>query len=271
MSSDPVFWYGLALKMAMTATIVVTASVAAERSGPFLAALIAALPTAAGAAYIILALEHPPAFIAASAVGSVAANAAVAIFALAYAALAQRHGVVLSLGAATLIWLGGAALLRLVDWTAPSAMALNAAVFAVTIPLSAPYRRVGAPRAKFVRRSYDIPLRALAVVLVVAVVTTASHWIGSFASGMFAIFPIVMGTFAAIMHPRVGGKAAGAVFSHAQPLLVGLGLCFVGVHYLAEPIGVWWSFVGGLAITLSWSSLLWLLRRARMRPAVTRS
>ena len=60
MSPDPVFWYGLVLKMAMTATIVVTASVVAERTGPFIAALIAALPTAAGATYIILALEHPP-------------------------------------------------------------------------------------------------------------------------------------------------------------------------------------------------------------------
>ena len=54
----------------MTAAIVVVASVAVERSGPFIGALIAALPTAAGAAYIILALEHTPAFIAASAVGS---------------------------------------------------------------------------------------------------------------------------------------------------------------------------------------------------------
>ena len=91
MLPDPLFWYGLALKMAMTATIVVVASVAVERSGPFIGALIAALPTAAGAAYIIMALEHPPAFIAASAVGSAAANAAVAIFALTYAALAQRR------------------------------------------------------------------------------------------------------------------------------------------------------------------------------------
>src|SRR5258708_35802562 len=109
MSADPTFWYGLILKMAMTAGIVVTASVAAERSGPFIAALIAALPTAAGAAYIILALEHPPAFIAESAVGSLAANAAVAVFALAYAALAQRHGLVLSLCVAMLVWFGGAA------------------------------------------------------------------------------------------------------------------------------------------------------------------
>jgi len=263
MSPDLVFWYGLALKMVMTAAIVVTASVAAERSGPFIAALIAALPTAAGAAYIILALEHPPEFIAASAVGSLAANAAVAVFALAYAGLAQRHGIVLSLGAAMLIWFGGAGLLRLVEWTPATALALNAAVFAVTIPLSAPYRRVPAPQRKLARKSYDIPLRAIVVALVVAVVTTASHWIGAFASGIFAIFPIVMGSFVAIMHPRVGGKAAAAVLSHAQPLLIGLGLAFVGVHYLAAPIGVWWSYVAGLAITVSWSCLLWLVRWAR--------
>jgi uncharacterized membrane protein (GlpM family) len=265
MSPDPFFWYGLALKVAMTATIVVVASVAAERSGPFIAALIAALPTAASATYIILALEHPPAFIAAGAVGSMAANAAVAIFALTYAALAQRHRIVLSIAVATLLWFGVAAALRLVDWTAATALVLNALVFAFTIPLSARYRDAVVPRDSIARTSYDIPLRAAAVAVVVAVVTTASHWIGSFASGVFAMFPIVMGSFVVIMHPRAGGKAAVAVLSHAQPALLGLVLGFLGVHYLAEIIGVWWSFAVGLAITMAWSAMLWLLRRARLR------
>ena len=39
MLPDSLFWYGLALKATMTAAIVVVASVAAERSGPFVAAL----------------------------------------------------------------------------------------------------------------------------------------------------------------------------------------------------------------------------------------
>jgi uncharacterized membrane protein (GlpM family) len=267
MSPDPFFWYGLALKVAMTATIVVVASVAAERSGPFIAALIAALPTAASATYIILALEHPPAFVAAGAVGSMAANAAVAIFALAYAALAQRHGIVLSIAVATFVWFGIVAVLRLVEWTAATALLLNAVVFAFTIPLSARYRDAAVPRDSIRRTSYDIPLRAAAVALVVAVVTTASHWIGSFASGVFAVFPIVMGSFVVIMHPRAGGKAAGAVLAHAQPALVGLALGFLGVHYLAERIGAWWSLVVGLAITIAWSVALWLVRRARLRIA----
>jgi hypothetical protein len=49
MSPELLFWYGLALKMAMTAAVVVVTSVVVARSGPFLGALIASLPTAAGA------------------------------------------------------------------------------------------------------------------------------------------------------------------------------------------------------------------------------
>jgi len=44
--------------------IVVAASLIVERSGPFIGSMIAALPTAGGAAFIILAMEHPPAFVA---------------------------------------------------------------------------------------------------------------------------------------------------------------------------------------------------------------
>src|SRR5258707_5765841 len=209
MLADAFFWYGLALKAAMTATIVVVASVAAERSGPFLAALIAALPTAASAAYIILALEHPPAFVAAGAVGSMAANAAVAIFALTYAALAQRRGVVLSLAAATLVWFAAAALLQSIEWTPATPLALNAVVFACPIPLSARHRAAAVPTQGIHRTPYDLPLRAAAVAVVVAVVTTPSHWIGSLCSRGFAVFPIVMGGFVAGLPPRGGGQGGG--------------------------------------------------------------
>src|SRR5438445_7008950 len=162
------FWLELALKMALTATVVVITSLVVERSGAFIGAMIAALPTAAGAAaYVILALEHPPAFIAASAVGSMAIGAAVSVFAAVYGILAQRHGLVVSLGLSLLAWFAAAALLHQVNWTPASALALNAVVYAVTIPLSWPYRS-SAPPKKFLRTPLDIPLRALAAAAVVA-------------------------------------------------------------------------------------------------------
>jgi hypothetical protein len=117
------------------------------------------------------------------------------------------------------------------------------------------------------RTRYDIPLRALTAGLAVAIVTTASHRIGSFISGMFAVFPIVMGSSMIILHPRLGGPAAAAVLAHAQVPLVGLALGFLAVHYLAEPIGVWWAYAVGLSICIGWNAVLWLVQHARGRTA----
>src|ERR1700733_11671868 len=173
-SPELIFLSEMALKMALTAFIVVIVSVTVERSGPFVGALIAALPTAAGAAYIILAFEHPPDFIAAGAVGRAAATAAVSIFAFTYSVLAQRHGLLVSIGIAIAVWFMGAAALRMEAWTPLTAMALNIAMFGITVPLSGLYRTPG-PAVKFLRSAYDIPLRALTAALVVMAVTTASY------------------------------------------------------------------------------------------------
>ncbi len=140
----------------------------------------------------------------------------------------------------SLIWFAVTAVFRLIDWTPLSAAALNVVVFGITIPLSWRYRTSGPPK-KFLRTPYDIPLRAIAAAIVVAVVTTASYRIGSFASGMFAVFPIVMCSSIVILHPRVGGKATASMLAHAQIALVGLSLGFLAVHYTAVPLGSWWA------------------------------
>jgi uncharacterized membrane protein (GlpM family) len=266
MSPLVVFLIDLAAKMALTAFVVVVVSVTVERSGPFIGALIAALPTAAGAAYIILAFEHPPGFIAASAVGSAAATAAVSVFAFTYSVLAQRHGLLLSISVAIAVWFVGAAALRMVSWTPLTAMALNIAVFGITVPLSWRYRTSGPP-VKFLRSAYDIPLRALTAALVVVAVTTASYSIGSFASGVFAVFPIVMACSVVILHPRVGGIASASMFAHAQIALNGLWLGFLAVHYLVAPVGVWAAFGFGLMVSIAWSGLLWIVRVSATRRA----
>ncbi len=260
--SDLMFWFDLALKMALTAAVVVIVSVTVERSGPFIGALIAALPTAAGAAYVILAIEHPPSFIAAGTVGSAAAAAAVSVFALTYAVLAQRHGLIFSLGVAMVVWFAGAAALRLIDWTPLTAFVLDVAVFGITIPLSWRYRTSGPP-PKFMCTAFDIPLRAITAAIVVAIVTTASYSIGSFVSGVFAVFPIVMASSIVILHPRVGGKAAASMMAHSQIALIGLWLGFLATHYLVAPLGVWAAMTVGLLISIGWSVMLYLVR---MRP-----
>jgi hypothetical protein len=265
-----IFWLGLLLKIVMTASIVVAASVVVERSGPFIGSLIASLPTAGGAAMIILAVEHPPAFIAQSAVGSMVANAVCALFALTYAALAQRNGLVLSLGGAFVVWLTGAFLSRLVDWTAATALLANAIVYPITIYAAIRFLGDGKPVPRVKLTAGDVAWRAGVVTLCVIVVTALSSSIGSYFSGVFAFFPVAMGSFFVILQPRVGGPASASVAAHVQAPLVGLGLGLFAVHLLAEPLGVWWSYAVGLSIGLSWIAALWLWKQRRTRALVTR-
>ena len=254
-----VFLLGLLLKIAMTATIVVAASVVVERSGPFIGSLIASLPTAGGAAMIILAMEHPPDFIANAAVGSIVSNAIVAIFALSYATLAQRRSLLVSLGVAYVVWFACAALSRVVDWSATGAVALNAIVFPLAIFAGERFRSEGViRRVKF--SGADLAWRAGIVTMCVIVVTAASNSIGSYFSGIFAFFPVAMGSFFAILHPRIGGPAAASVAAHVQAPLIGLGLSLLAVHLLAETTGAWWSYAVGLCVGLCWNALLWLMR-----------
>ena len=175
------FLFGLLLKILMTASIVVAASIIVERSGPFIGSLIAALPTAGGAAMIILALEHPPEFIAQSAVGSLIANAVCAFFALTYAALAQRHSLQLSLGGAFLVWLIIVFLLRLVEWNAIGAVLLNVVVYPIAIAVSQPLSNCRRGEARRTERDH-LAWRAGVVTLCVVLVTAASTSIGSYFS-----------------------------------------------------------------------------------------
>ncbi len=262
MTSEVMFLTALLLKIAMTASIVVAASVVVERSGPFIGALIAALPTAGGAAMIILAWEHPPAFIAASVIGSLIANAIGAVFALTYAALAQRRSLLLSLSGAYLLWLGAALLSHSLTWTITSAALANAIVFPLAIAAGGRFRIEGViKRVEFT--SADLAWRAGVVTLCVIVVTAASNSIGSYFSGVFAFFPVAMGSFFIILHTRVGGPAAASVAAHVQAPSIGLGFGLLAVHFLAEPLGVWWSYAVGLSIGIGWNALLWGLRNWR--------
>jgi Ca2+/Na+ antiporter len=113
----------------------------------------------------------------------------------------------------------------------------------------------------------------LTVALVVSVVTGASSRIGSFASGMFALFPIILGSSIVVMHPRIGGKATASMLANVPVPLIGMALGFVAVHYLVAPIGVWPALAGGLLVSLAWSGLLLVVRlqQQKRRQAISSS
>src|SRR5262250_3123332 len=154
MSPELSFLLILVFRMAIAAAFVVTASVITERSGPVIGALIATLPISAGPSYVFLALDHDAAFIAEGALASLPINAATLFLGLTYAILAQRFSVLVSCGAAVVVWLVLATAIRKFEWTLLAGLIVNAFAFAICIPLFKRYRHVKMPPIE--RRWYDI-------------------------------------------------------------------------------------------------------------------
>ena len=255
MSPETAFLLALALRMAITAAFVVTASVITERSGPVIGALIATLPISAGPSYTFLALDHDAVFIAESALASLPINAATIFLGLTYVLLAQRHGALLSAAAAVAVWISLASLVRSFHWSLISGLIANAIAFAICVPLLARYRNVKMPPVT--RRWYDIPLRASLVATLVATVVTLSGWVGPKISGIIALFPVVFTSMMLILHPRIGGPPTAAVIANSAWGLMGLGLAIAILHVAALQFGSAIGLSLGLATCISWNLALW--------------
>ena len=266
MSPDLLFALSLAAKMAITALFLVVATFSAERAGPVVGGMISTLPISAGPSYVFLAMDHDAQFIATGALGSFAVNAAICVFALVYAALAQRRSLLMSFVPALAVWFVIAALMRVVAWTTTTAILANVVAFAVCVPIGNRFRYARMPLA--VRRWYDIPLRAAMVATLVALVVALSERFGATQTGILAAFPIVLSCLMLILHPRLGGPATAAVLANSLVGLIGFGSFCLTLHLAAVPLGSWGGIVLAVAVNVAINFGLWVVRRRR---AVTAS
>jgi len=248
------------LKIAATVAVVLGAALAAERTGPFIGALIACLPISAGPGYVLLAMQSDDAFIAASALASTAAIAATGMFLIAYAFLGPRHGLAASLLGAYGAWLVLAFLVRLLELGEAGVVLLNVAVYGAGNLLT----RVGpggrGPRAP--RRWYDLPLQAALIGGLTGLVITVGKFAGPTLTGLLAVFPVVFTSVALILHPRLGGAGAAATMAGALRAMPGFALGLFVLHLAAVPLGRVAALLLALATMLAWSGAL-LLRHRR--------
>jgi hypothetical protein len=269
MSPDLLFWLSLVLKMAVTAGFVIAAAMVAERAGAAIGAIVATLPIAAGPAYVFVGLDHDSAFISASAIGSIAAHAATAVFSLVYIVLAQRAGLVLSVGGAVAVWFVVAFMLRSVSWTFLSVAAVNLALFGICIALTHRYRFVKMPMIG--RKWFDIPVRAFLVACLVAAVVGLSGHVGPTMTGLLAVYPIVMTSLMLIFHERVGGPATAALIANTMWGLVGFSACLFTVHLAVMPLGTWGGLTLSLVVAVVWNLVLYGIRRRALLRRATQS
>jgi hypothetical protein len=263
MSVDLAFLLSVALRMAVSAAFVVTASMITERSGPVIGALIATLPISAGPSYVFLALDHDAAFISQGALASFPINAVTMFFCLTYVVLAQRQSALVSVGGAILVWIALAALERLFSWTLLGGFIANAVAFGICIPSFKRFQHV-AKMPLITRRWYDVPLRATMVATLVAIVVSLSRWVGPYVSGTIALFPVVLGSMTLILHPRIGGPATAAVIANGGWGMMGFGIAIAVLHLAATPLGSAAALSLALATSIIWNILLWWIGRSRV-------
>jgi hypothetical protein len=261
------FWAALLVKAVATALVVVLASVAAEAAGPFWGGLIISLPIVAGPAYILLSLQHDAAFIAASSLGSFAANAATFVLLTSFALLAPRQPRWQVVGGGLTAWLVALVVMRMVDWTVQGATVLNivAIVFAYLLTRRSA-RAVSVAGKALRRRWFELPLRAALVGLVVGSVVTLSRALGPRMTGMAAVLPVAFTSFAFLVLPRLGGPASATVMAGAIRAMPGFALALLALHLCAQPLGPWWALAAMATTSLLWSAWLTAARAMRARP-----
>jgi hypothetical protein len=259
MSADLLSWLPLVVKLTLTAGIVVTASVIAERVGALAGALVATLPVTIWPAYVFISLDHDAAYIAEAALSGLVINAATGLFLLVYATLAQKRGLFVSLTLSVGCWISLAVLARSVGWTLASAGLLNLIVYPACLWLSSAVRTADMPQLR--HAWYDLPMRTILVCALMATILEASNWAGPILTGILAVYPISSTSLILILQPRIGGRAAAAVIANSLWSLFGISFSLVALYLLIVPFGAALSLAAALAIPVAWNLTVWVVHR----------
>jgi len=265
---DVLFWLALALKLLLTAGIVVSASLALERAGPLVGALIVTLPVTVWPAYVFLSLDHSAAYIAASARASLAATAASAPFMLLYVLLAQKRNLAVSLAASIACWVGLALLIRSVIWSAGVALLMNLCAYSVCLAASRRFRRAPVPRVA--RRWYELPLRTALVCALMGSVLGISYWAGPDATGLLAAYPISTTSTMLVVHARIGGRASAAVVANGLWGMIGIAWGLFALAISVDALGLAAGLALALVVPVAWNLAMWLVQHRAFGAGVAR-
>ncbi len=242
--------------------VVVSASRAAERLGPFFGSLVATLPVSTGPIYVFLAIDHGPQFISDSALMGVAGVPATVAFVAVHALIAQRCATFLSWLGATAAWWATAYLLQLRQWSFFEACALFAVVFATAILALRRFVLASSP-PPVPRVRFDLALRSILVASVVVGTTITSNALGPASTGVLATYPVVFTSLVLILQPRWGGAFTASLLVNSLKGLIGFGTALAVLHLAAARMGSAWALVLGLAVAIVWNCGLYFLRMRR--------
>jgi len=237
----------LALKLALTPTLIGVVSLAGRRWGPAVGGWLVGLPFTSAPLVFFLALERGLTFAAATAIGILAGAVSSAVFCLVYSHLVYhwRWPPAVLLG-----WLAFAALTWLLRPVALPAIPLFLGVsglLAVVLYLM--------PRAAEIGESaeapwWDIPARMAAATGIVLLLTTLAPALGPHLSGLLAPFPLFATILGVFTHALQGPAPAARLMRGVVLGMFAFTAFFLVVSVLIERAGLGATFALAILVAL---------------------
>lgn len=222
------------VRMVATALVIIVVSWSVQLLGPLIGGVLAGLPITMGPGFYFLIAQAPAPFVSQAAAYTILSLCATQSFLLAYIVIARRGTPWAALLAALAAWSGLALLLRLL----PSPLWLGTLMFALTTWACLRLGRASVRPVGAVQGSAGLGLlllRGLLAGILVAGVTTASHWLGAAATGLLLSFPIGYSVISVTLHQRLGRDTAIATLYSAL-----LGGTSLAAFCIALSIVVMW-------------------------------
>lgn len=249
----------LALKLLLTPCLIAAATLSGRRWGPGVSGWLIGFPLTSAPVSVLLYLQHGPLFASQSAAGTLAGQASVCAFCLAYSTAARRWCWPASAGLGLLVFL-----LSTLVWTCFSLALLP--VFAMVMVVIAVVARLMprqvAPSVMIAPPAWDLPARmAVAAVFVVSLTTFAGAF-GPQLSGLLSPLPIFGTVLAVFTHRAQGGAAAGQLLRGIVLGSGGFAVFFLVVGALLPGVSAIWTYLlATLAALLVNGFALRLIRR----------
>jgi hypothetical protein len=248
----------LFLKLTLVPGLVLLASLATRRWGARIGGLLTGLPIVSAPALFFFAVEQGNAFAAEASRGVIVSLTAVAATALSYAWVSLRTSWWLSLPISWASFFLVVWLLYGVRW--PAAVALVAALTSMVVA-HALLPPAGGHASK-PRPAWDLPLRALASMTLVLVITGLAHRLGPTLSGVLTPFPVAISILLGFSHAQGGSAAAISFLRGFFPGMWGFAaFCFV-LSVTIVPVGTAAAFALATACALAIQAVvLWGMQR----------
>ena len=266
----------LVLKLVLTPSVMVGATLAGRRWGGAVSGWLIGLPLTSGPLVFYLALDHGRRFAAHTAVGSLSGAIAEVAFCLAYG-LAARRGWKIAVLTASAGFVAAAVALQALPLGLALPMPLLPLLAAGVLALAAgllllPHPRERTPAAVRTPR-WDLAARAAVATCLVVALAALAPTIGARLTGLLAVYPLYSAVLAAFAH-RLQGQAAA--LGLLRGLLVGLfsfTAFYAVLGALLARTGTATAFGSAVAAALLvQAGSLWPLRRlARSRSEATLS